>query len=144
MSRRAILTGAVVIVVVAAAVFAWIALRPDRCERLFERYSAQRDAEVTARAKGTGNATQRLNEANQTRIEANKAGCNIGDWVPRLCEELRIEYREALSDYGSDPTNARALRTLQDGEKRARELRRAWLRAFQEFLTEPIGELESG
>ena len=138
MRKRTVVTGAVVLVVVAAAAFAWIALRPDRCERLFERYSAQRDAEVAARAKGTGNATQRLNEANQTRIEANKAGCDIGDWVPRLCEELRIEYRDALADYNSDPTDARALRTLENGDKRARELRCAWLRAFEEFVTERL------
>lgn len=121
-------TGAVVLVVVAAAVFAWVALRPDRCERLFDRYSAYKNVEA----------------ANTRRIEASKAGCDTGDWVPRLCEELRIEYREGLSDYNSDPTNARALRTLQDREKRARELRCAWLRAFQDFLTEPIGELEAG
>ena len=128
MSRKAIVTGAVVLVVVAAAVLAWIVLRPDRCEQLFDRYSAYKNVEA----------------ANARRIEANKAACDTGDWVPRLCEELRLEYRDALSDYSSDPTNARALRTLQDGEKQARELRCSWLRAFQEFLTEPIGELEAG
>src|ERR687891_313904 len=110
MRKRTGITGAVALVVVAAAVFAWIALRPDRCERLFERYSARRDAEA-ARAVG-GNASQRSNEANQTRIEANTAGCDMRDWGPRLCEELRIEYRDALSDFVSDRTKAHALRTL--------------------------------
>jgi hypothetical protein len=141
--KRTVFTGAVVLVVVAATAFALIALFPDRCERLFDRYSAQRDAEVAARAVG-GNTTQRRYEANQTRIEANEAGCDTGDWVPRLCEELRIEYREALSDYDSDPTNPRVLGMLLDSEQRAREVRCAWLRAFQEFLTEPIGDPEAG
>jgi hypothetical protein len=137
MSKRTVIFGAVVLVVVCAAVLAWNVLAPDHCERLFDRYSAQRDAEVAARAVG-GNATQQSNAATQTRIEANGAGCDKGDWVPRLCEELRIEYRDALSDYNSDPTNAQALRTLQDGDNRARELRCEWLRAFEEFLTDPL------